>query len=66
MVNARLHVICGNCGCLATNERPDDLFFQIHEKGHDYGDYQLPAVYITCRNCSTIHDLSETVKEKEE
>ncbi len=62
MVMAKgLHVICGNCGC------NDEFEFQIDPKGHDVSGTEtkfLPAVFIKCRNCSTIHDLSDTIQEK--
>lgn len=59
MVMARLHVICGNCGC-------NDMFeYQIDPKGRDYGDRFEPAVYLYCGNCATIHDLADNAKERE-
>ena len=57
MARARLHIICGNCGC------NDDFDFHIDPKGNDYGDRLEPAVRISCNNCATIHSLDETVKE---
>ena len=60
MARARLHIICGNCGC-------NDMFeYKIDPKGHDFGDHFEPAVFITCRNCSTIHDLNDTVQKEKE
>jgi hypothetical protein len=63
MVMARLHVICGNCGC-------NDMFtFAIDPKGHDMtghiddSERYEPATYISCGNCATLHDLSDTIKE---
>lgn len=58
---ARLHIICGNCGC-------NDLFeYHIDPKGQDFGDNKFKqSVRISCNNCSTIHDLDETVPEKDE
>ncbi len=55
MVRARMYLICGNCGC------NDEFSFQIDPKGHDFSDEEPkfePAVFISCNNCSTIHDLS--------
>lgn len=60
MAKAKLHIICGNCGC------NDEFRFVIDPQGHDISDTETkfkPAVYITCNNCSTLHDLSETVPE---
>lgn len=60
MASAKLHIICGNCGC-------NDMFqFEIDPKGHDITQDEVafkPAVFITCGNCSTLHDLSDTIKE---
>lgn len=51
---ARLHVICGNCGAIATSGL---LKHKIEE-----GDEDCPArVAIHCENCSTVHDLDDTV-----
>ena len=64
MVMARLHVICGNCGAPAEN-----MDFKIDPEGHDVTDEEIefkPAVFISCNNCATIHDLSTTIKEKED
>jgi len=55
MVAARLHMICGNCGC------NNEFEFKIAPEGHDITitnpEFE-PAVFITCNNCSTIHDLN--------
>jgi len=61
MVRARLHVICGNCGC------NDSFTYSIDPEGHDMSDEEVvfdPSVNIYCDNCGTIHDLSDTVEEK--
>lgn len=60
MVRARLHIICGNCGCNS------EFGFHIDQKGHDVTidtPAFKPAVYIKCGNCSTIHDLSDIIEE---
>lgn len=64
MVRARLHIICGNCGC------NDELIFKIDQHGHDMTGHDgtddekyEPAVCISCGNCSTLHDLSDTIEE---
>jgi predicted nucleic-acid-binding Zn-ribbon protein len=63
MVMAKLHIICGNCGC-------NDMFeYEVDPEGHDISDSQKqfkPAVFIKCRNCATLHDLSDTILEKTE
>lgn len=58
MVRARLHVICGNCGC-------NDMFtYKIEPEGHDIDGQLLPAVYLRCRNCATLHDLADNAQEE--
>ena len=56
MVNARLNMICGNCGC-------SDMFsFRIDMYAKDISDEEEkyePDVYIKCKNCSTVHNLSK-------
>jgi predicted nucleic-acid-binding Zn-ribbon protein len=59
MAHSRLHIICGNCGC-------KDMFeYKIHPEGHDITDNEgvkfKPAVFITCRNCATLHDLEDFI-----
>jgi hypothetical protein len=66
MVMARLHVICGICGSLATNDNSEHLSYSIEKDWHDFGEHQKDGVIIKCANCSTIHDLSDTVPEKPE
>jgi hypothetical protein len=59
MVMARLHIICGNCGC------NDDWELRIERDGDDVTDdverYE-DAVSMVCGNCSTIHDLKDNAK----
>jgi len=57
MSHAKLHIICGNCG-------GTELTFRIDPEGHDISDEEEeyePAVFILCKNCSTLHDLDDTV-----
>jgi hypothetical protein len=59
MARARLHIICGNCGC-------NDMFtHRIDPEGKDVDDKLLPAVFIFCGNCATLHDLEDNSKEEE-
>ena len=52
---ARLHIICGNCGC-------NDMWeWEYQEKMLD----QNETVYISCGNCSTLHDLNNNANPKE-
>ena len=65
MVHSRLHVICGNCGALASTLHNNDNFsYVIDMKGQDFGDHFKPSVRIQCDNCWTIHSLEETVQER--
>lgn len=50
MVHARLHLICGNCG-----NSESDLFSAEYDKGDSLTP---PTIYIACKNCGTLHDLS--------
>ena len=59
MARARLHIICGNCGC------NDEFEFYIDPEGIDYGDRFAPAVRIICNNCSTLHSLDDTITQVE-
>lgn len=63
MANARLHTICGNCGC-------KDLFtLQIIRNGDDVSvdanSKFVDAVYLRCDNCATHHDLKDNANEVE-
>lgn len=56
MVNAKLHIICGNCGC-------KDMFeYEIDDEAKDFGDHEEPGTFIICKNCSTIHSLDDNAK----
>ena len=58
MARARLHLICGNCGC-------NDMWrFQIDEEGQDFGDRFEPEVFIKCGNCTTLHALSSNAEQE--
>ena len=60
MVMARLHLICGNCGC-------SDMWEWRHqEKLTDEGELiDDENVYLSCRNCSTLHSLNDNAEQKE-
>ena len=51
MVNAKLHIICGNCG---SNE---EFKCECDPSGADMGDSFAPTVSLTCQNCGTTHHL---------
>ncbi len=56
MARARLRLICGNCGC-------NDMWgYRIEPQGTDIDGELFPAVYLSCGNCHTLHDLSNTAK----
>jgi len=54
VTHARLHLICGNCGC------PDDWTWEYCADAIlDYDCNPVPDVFIRCGNCSTLHSLSD-------
>lgn len=53
MVNAKLHLICGNCGC------NDEWEYEIDNEGKDIDGVLYPEVRLCCKNCGTIHSLEE-------
>jgi len=59
MVMARLHVICGNCGC------NDEWELRIERDGDDVTKDEPKfedAASMCCGNCGTIHDLKDNAK----
>jgi RNase P subunit RPR2 len=54
MAKAKLHMICGNCGC------NDKFTFGVDYDTKDKTD--KPLVFIFCHNCDTIHDLSDNAE----
>ena len=59
MVMARLHIICGNCGC------NDELEYKASDRLiDDEGELtESVCVRIMCKNCSTIHSLEDNATE---
>lgn len=59
MVRARLHLICGNCGC-------NDCWEWKHvEKVVEAGEVmQDEDVQLHCNNCATIHYLNNNAQLK--
>ena len=51
MANARLHLICGNCGC------NDKWKWQYIPK-----DSEPETVWVWCENCDTLHDLADNAQ----
>lgn len=61
MARARLHLICGNCGC------KDEFEWAHIKKEVDDGEVMVDEnVHLYCRNCGTLHALSDNAKLKEE
>lgn len=59
MVMARLHLICGNCGC------NDEWEWEYIPKETDEGEVtQDENVYLWCCNCSTLHSINSNAKLK--
>jgi len=60
MVMAKLHVICGNCGC------SDDFEWSYRKELVIDGDIiDTEEVSLYCANCSTIHALSDNAKTED-
>jgi len=58
---AKLHIICGNCGC-------NDMFDWNYEPNlyditTNAGTEYEAGVHIICRNCSTLHNLDDNAKQ---
>jgi uncharacterized Zn finger protein len=58
MARARLHIICGNCGC------NNEFTYDIVNDMYDYGEYQEAGVQIWCNNCGTLHDLGDNAEKQ--
>lgn len=59
MARARLHLICGNCGCNDEWEWeyvPEEVY-----EGEIMADEN---VSLSCRNCITIHSLNDNAKKR--
>ena len=65
MVNAKLHIICGNCGCA------DMLEYEITRDAYyvnegEENECKEDGCVITCRNCSTLHFVSSVLPKAKE
>ena len=58
----KLHIICGNCGHDATDEN----FSWSYRSTIDYGggEFDPADVYISCRNCGTLHALGKYMQRR--
>lgn len=59
MARARLHIICGNCGC---NDEWE--WEHVKEETIDEDLINDENVWIWCRNCATLHSLNDNAKIK--
>ena len=57
MTNAKLHIICGNCGC---NHMFD---YKIVTNYDDDTKEEFETVGIGCNNCGTIHQLDDNAEQ---
>ena len=54
MVMARLHLICGNCGC------NDEWKWEHIEQETDEGEIMVDEdVSLICKNCATRHSIND-------
>lgn len=60
MVMARLHLICGNCGC-----NDDWEWEHVPEESDEDEILTDEDVYISCRNCSTLHSINNNANKRE-
>lgn len=59
MARARLHVICGNCGC------NDNFVLKIVRDAVELFDGTFEdEAYLSCKNCATLHALSDNSKKE--
>lgn len=59
MARARLHLICGNCGC--NDEWEWKHFPQFIDEGEVIQDED---VSIICNNCGTLHSLNDNATQR--
>lgn len=58
MANARLHIICGNCGC-------NDMWqWELIKDFHDYDGIMSDGLVLRCKNCSTNHCLDDYAEKR--
>ena len=65
MVNDRLHIICGNCGQDLKEAGMAAWEYVPEIKVEETKEILSPAdVFISCKNCTTIHFLSKYMKKQ--
>lgn len=57
MVMARLHLICGNCGC-----NDDWEWHHVPKEVAEGETMQDEDVFISCRNCITLHSINDNAQ----
>ena len=60
MARARLHLICGNCGC---NDN-----WEYQQKAEEIIEGEVinnQDVWLICQNCSTLHSLNDNAECQE-
>ena len=57
MVRARLHIVCGNCGEIATNTRDDNKNTTLLCR---------QGKYIYCANCGTLHYINDVLPTEQQ
>lgn len=62
IANPRIHIICGICGCKDMLTYRIDEIERWSEKTQE--ETLEPSVYISCKNCSSLTDLSELMDEE--
>jgi hypothetical protein len=61
MVMARLHLICGNCGC------NDEWEWGYVPEEKDEGEIMVTEdVYLSCRNCITLHSINDNATKRKD
>ncbi len=59
MARARLHLICGNCGC------NDEWEWEHKQKEVAEGEtLNDEDVFLWCCNCDTLHSINDNAKKK--
>lgn len=54
----RVHIICGMCGCST------EFQYKIVKELNDNTSLLEEKVYIFCKNCSSLTNLDEVIKNK--
>ena len=62
MAIAKLHIICGNCGC--NNLFTSRIDLTGHDVSQEYKSKFESCVDIYCNNCGTHHDLSDNLTDE--